>query len=197
MNRFTPHAAAALLGLTVLGVQGEARARADQFSLGQLQQFGASWCPAQWSPADGSLLAIAENTALYSLIGTQFGGDGVTTFALPDLRDRAPTGMSNVSVLGTASGQTAATLTLAQLPMHGHGFNGDPTPPASNSPADSMMGLFPTVQPVYAPTTATPDTPMNAGMAVPAGGSQPLPTQMPALAVNWCIALEGVFPSRP
>lgn len=197
MNRLTAYTAAALLGLAVLGAQGQARAQANQFYIGQLQQFGTNWCPEQWARADGSLLSIAQNTVLFSLIGTQFGGDGVNTFALPDLRGRAPMGASNSAPVGLIIGQSATTLSLAQLPMHTHGFFGDPTPPVSNGPANSMMGLFGAGQPIYAPTSATPDTPMNPTMVQPAGQSMPMSTQMPVLATNWCIALAGVYPSRP
>lgn len=196
MNRFTCHAAAVAVGLFVLCAPGAARAQSDPF-VGQLQQFATVWCPSDWARADGSLISISENAALYSLIGTQFGGDGVTTLALPDLRDRSPVGMSVAAPLGTVAGQASTTLTNAQLPIHVHGFNADPTPPVSNSPADSMMGLFPVGQPIYAPPSATPDTPMNARLVAPAGGSQPMPTQMPALATNWCIALNGIYPQRP
>lgn len=188
-------AAAAALGLAVFGTPGSARAQ--DFYVGQLQQFGYNWCPENWHRADGSLQSISANQALYAVIGTTFGGDGVNTFALPDLRDRAPVSQSNTLPLGAMVGTASVTLLQLQLPSHTHGFNADPTPPAGNSPANSMLGVFPTGQPIYAAPAATPNTPMNTGMVQPAGQSQPVPIQMPVLATNWCVALYGVFPQHP
>lgn len=186
---------AAALGFAVFGVHGSARAQ--EFYLGQLQQFGYNWCPNDWQRADGSLLSIAANSALFSLIGTTFGGDGVNTFAVPDLRDRAPISQSSTLPLGAMVGTSSTTMLQVQLPMHTHGFNADPTPPAGNSPANSMLGVFPSGQSIYAPPSAGPNTPMNPGMVQPAGQSQPVPIQMPVLATNWCMALYGVFPQHP
>ena len=188
-------AAAALLGLMGLGAPGSARAQ--DFYLGQLQQFGYNWCPENWQRADGSLLSIAANSPLYALIGTTFGGDGVNTFAVPDLRDRAPIGQAVNLPIGTTAGWSSMTMSEMNVPSHSHAFNADPTPPVGNSPANSMMGIFAAGQTIYASPAAGPDTPMNGHMLQPTGGSQPVPIQMPVLATNWCIALYGVFPQRP
>lgn len=188
-------AAAAALGLATFAAHGSARAQ--DFYVGQLQQFGYNWCPEGWHRADGSLLSISANQTLYAVIGTTFGGDGVQTFALPNLRDRAPVSQSSTLPLGAMVGTTSTTLFQAQLPSHTHGFNADPTPPAGNSPANSMLGVFAAGQPIYAPPAATPNTPMNLGMVQLAGQSQPVPIQMPVLATNWCVALYGVFPQHP
>ena len=197
MTQFKRHAIAALLGLAALGAQTEARAQTFEFYVGQLQQFGTDWCPSNWARANGQLLAIAQNQALFSLLGTRFGGDGRNTFGLPDLRDRAPVHMSGNLPLGAMVGHSSTTLTPSQLPSHSHGFNADPTGPVSNSPADSMMGAFPPGQPIYGPSSEVPNTPMHPGMAAFAGGGAPVPTQSPVLATNWCIALTGIYPSRP
>ena len=162
-----------------------------------MQQFGYNWCPEGWQRADGSQLSISANQALYAVIGTTFGGDGVQTFAVPDLRDRAPVSQSSTLPLGTPVGTASTTLLQTQLPSHTHGFNADPTPPAGNSPANAMLGVFAAGQSIYAAPAATPNTPMNPRMVQPAGQSQSVPTQMPVLATNWCVALSGVFPQRP
>ncbi len=190
-------AAAAALGLAALGVPGSTHAQTDGFYIGQLEQFGTNWCPEGWHRADGSLLSIAANSTLFSVIGTTFGGDGVNTFAVPDLRDRAAIGQSNTLPIGAAVGTSTTTMFLTQLPMHTHGFNADPTAPVGNSPADSMMGLFPTSRPIYAPSSASPNTPMNVHMVQPTGQSQAVPIQMPVLATNWCMAMFGIYPPRP
>lgn len=191
----TPIVAAAVLGFAALGGQGEARAQ--DFYIGQLQQFGTNWCPKYWALANGQTLSIAQNQALFSLIGTTFGGNGVSTFALPDLRERAPAGMTPSAPLGSAYGQTWTTLTVGQLAAHTHAFNGDPTAGASNSPLNSMMGDYPPGQTIYGPPEASPDTPMNPMMISVVGGNQPLMTLSPILATNWCIAISGIYPSRP
>lgn len=187
--------AAAVLGFAALGAQGEARAQ--DFYIGQLQQFGTNWCPKYWAPANGQLMSIAQNQALFSLLGITFGGDGITTFALPDLRERAPAGMSPSAPLGTAYGQTWTTLTVGQLAAHIHSFNGDPTAGVNNSPTNSMMGDYPLDQAIYGGAEAPLDTPMNPAMIGMTGGGQPVLTLSPILATNWCIALSGVYPSRP
>lgn len=187
--------AAAVLALTVFAAQ--ARAQTYNVYLGQLQQFGANWCPLDWARADGSLLSIAQNTPLYSLLGTTFGGDGVVTFALPDLRDRIAIGQSNNAPLGAMFGQSSVTLFQSQLPIHNHQAFGDPTGPVGGNPSGSMLGLFPSGQNIYAPSSAPLTTPVNARAVGFTGGSQPVPIQMPVLATNWCIATSGIFPQRP
>ena len=198
MNRMiAPLAAAAALGFAALVPQGEARAQSVDVSVGQLQQFATNWCPKYWAPANGQLMSIAQNQALFSLIGNNFGGDGVTTFALPDLRERAPVSLSQSVPIGTAYGQTSTTLTVGQMAGHIHSFYGDPTSGVSNTPLNSMMGDYPLGQAIYASAEGTLDSPMNPGMIGITGNSQPVMTLSPILATNWCIALMGIYPSRP
>lgn len=198
MNRTrSPIAAAAVIAIATLAAPGGAQAQTTDYYLGQLQQFGTDWCPKGWAPANGQLMSIAQNQPLFSLLGTSFGGNGASTFALPDLRLRAPVGLSQPAPLGTPYGQTHVTLTPGELPAHAHGFNGDPTSGVGNSPANSMMGDYPPGQAIYAGAQATPDTPMNAAMVGATGGGQPVLTLSPILATSWCIALSGVYPSRP
>ncbi len=199
MKRSTLHlaAAAAAVGLAAFGGPDRATAQSYDFYVGQLQQFGMNWCPQGWASANGALLSIASNTTLYSVIGTTYGGDGRTTFALPDLRDRAPVGMSGTRPIGAAVGQSSVTLTVAELPAHTHDFNADPTPGVGNDPTNSMMGEFPTGASIYAPPSGAPNEPMNLAMAVPAVGSQPGSVQMPVRATSWCIARAWLYPKRP
>lgn len=197
MTHFKRHALAAVLALAALGAQTGARAQTTDFYIGQLQQFGANWCPKYWAPANGQLMSIAQNQALFSLLGNNFGGDGIVTFALPDLRERAPAGMSPSAPLGSAYGQTWTTLTVGQLAAHTHPFNGDPTAGVNNSPANSMMGDYPLGQAIYGAPEAPLDTPMNPAMIGMTGGGQPVQTLSPILATTWCIALSGIYPSRP
>ncbi len=188
--------AVAALGLAVFGTGG-ARAQTTDFYLGQLQQFGYNWCPEGWQRADGSLLSIAANSTLFSVIGTTFGGDGINTFAVPDLRNRAPISQSSTLPIGAPVGTSTATMLQVQMPIHTHGFNADPTAPVGSSPANSMMGAFPAGQTIYASAGASPNTPMNFGMVQPAGQSLPVSIQMPVLATNWCMALYGIYPPQP
>jgi len=189
--------AAATLALAAFGAQTSARAQTDGFYIGQLQQYGYNWCPLGWAQANGALLSIAQNSALFALLGTTFGGDGQVTFALPDLRDRAPVGYSNTNPLGEPYGQSSTTLTINNLPMHSHTAFGDPTGPVGPNPSGSMLGLFNVSSKIYAASSSVPSKPMNPMVVTFTGNSFPMSTQMPVLATNWCIALEGVFPSHP
>jgi microcystin-dependent protein len=175
--------------------------------LGQIATFGFNFAPRGWATCDGQILAIATNTALFSLLGTTFGGNGQTTFGLPDLRGRVPVhqgggpGLSPY-VMGEVTGVENVTLITTQIPAHAHAATA-----AVNASAGS---LAPTDAPADAYLTggggvniynATSDgTKMNAGMVTvavqPAGGSQPHDNLQPLLCINFCIALEGIFPSR-
>jgi len=161
--------------------------------------FGGNFAPRGWAFCNGQLLSIAQNTALFSILGTTFGGNGQTTFALPDLRSRVPMhwgqgpGLSNYS-LGQASGTESTTLTTNNLPMHTHTFQlpaneGDP---ASKEPANSFLAKA--ANNLYAATTD--GTLMGPGITGPTGGNQPTTIIQPYLCVSFIIALEGLFPSR-
>jgi microcystin-dependent protein len=165
--------------------------------LGQVSLFAMNWCPRGWAPANGALVAISQNSALYSLYGTTYGGDGQNTFALPDLQDRAPVSWSSTNPIGTASGSSSVTLTVNQMPTHSHPVLGTTQPTGTNDPTGALLGTFPAGQSIYAPNTATPDVPMHAGIIGPAGGNQPVSIQSPILAMTWCVATDGIYPSRP
>lgn len=164
--------------------------------IGTIALFGFNFAPKGWAQCHGQLLSIAQNQALFSLLGTQYGGDGRVTFALPDLRGRAPIGFGQGPGLpsyevGQVGGTPTVTLIQSQMPHHSHGVNagGAATSklPAGNLPAMSTGG---------AAYGSTPSESMAPGMVQPVGGNQPHENMSPYLAGNWCIALEGVFPSR-
>ena len=169
--------------------------------IGQLTLFGYDWCPRNWARADGQLLAISQNTALFSLYGTTYG-DGRTTFALPDLRGRVPIhdgrgpGLTNYN-LGQVGGVETVTLVTPQIPAHSHsGHIVGSNVTADKSSTNGTVLARTLTSPTYAVTT--PDTAMANGTVQTdsTGGSQPHENRMPYLAMNWCVALYGVFPSR-
>jgi microcystin-dependent protein len=165
--------------------------------LGEIRMFGFNFAPVGWALADGSLLPIAQNQALFSLLGVQFGGDGITTFALPDLRGRVAShqgqgpGLSNRAV-GDTGGAETVTLTTAQMPNHTHPLVANSTSATAKEPAGAVLAA--TKAPTYAP--APNETNMDAAAIGPTGSSQPVGTLPPFLTLNFCIALEGIFPPR-
>jgi microcystin-dependent protein len=172
--------------------------------IGAIFPFGFNFAPQGWAFCFGQLISIAENDALFALIGTTYGGDGVNTFALPDFRGRAPihqgqgAGLSNY-VLGQKAGSENVTLTANQLPSHNHNFlanNGLATVgiPVANSSLASPKDVNNDVAYMY--SQAVPNTTINNATIGPAGGSQPHSNLQPSLAMNYCIALFGIFPAR-
>lgn len=202
--------AAAIAGLATLGGLPPTAASAgmDPF-IGEIMIVGFNFCPRGWAPANGQLLPISSNTALFSLLGTQYGGDGRTTFALPDLRGRVPInvgqgpGLSNYQ-MGQRGGAETVTLSTGQMPPHTHAVTGTVNAVASpgNSPTpQGNLNAVSTAAAIYAPLPAGASTvPMAngtvSGTAGSAGAGQPVPNVQPYLAVNICIALQGIFPSR-
>jgi microcystin-dependent protein len=169
---------------------------ADQY-VGEIRLFGFNFAPAQWALCNGQLLSISTNSALFSLLGTFYGGDGRTNFALPNLQSRVPihqgqgTGLSPY-VIGEMSGTETVTLTQQQMPQHGHSALSSGSQADGSRPAGAVLAR--TTADIY---TAAPDgTAMNPGMIGTAGGSQPHPNLQPFLVINFCIALTGIFPSR-
>lgn len=182
------------------------------YFLGEIRSFGFTFAPKGWALAAGQILSIQQNTALFSLLGTTYGGNGVTTFALPDLRGRAVTGSGQLGGggfynLGQVTGSETVTLISSQMPIHNHLFNasnegGDaPLPkPAAGGNSNYLSGADRVVsgQPdapvlAYAPSGSL--TPLATTSAI-TGGSQPHPNMQPYLVINYCIALTGIFPSR-
>lgn len=171
--------------------------------LGEIRYFAFDFPPRFWTRCDGQILSIVTNTALFSLLGTTYGGNGVNTFALPDLRGRRPVhwgqgpGLSSVS-LGENAGVESVTLLASQLPAHTHAV---PTAGAATTgdPTGAYHATSP--QPIYAADIAA-DTKSKAkgamvvGTVSASGGSQPHPNLPPYLVLNACIAITGLFPSR-
>jgi microcystin-dependent protein len=163
--------------------------------VGQLLLVGFNFPPADWATCDGTLQSIAENSTLYNLIGTTYGGDGQQTFALPDLRGRIPlhTGSNGVStyVIGQLGGVENVTLTLNQFPTHSHLLQGSSADASSNIPTGNTLGG------VSAYTALAPSIAMNNSMiGSSGGGNQPHSNLQPYLVLNWIISLFGVYPSQ-
>jgi microcystin-dependent protein len=168
--------------------------------VGEIRMFGGNFAPAGWALCQGQLLAISENDTLFNLIGTTYGGDGQTTFALPNLSSRVPVHMGTLSgttfTIGEAAGTETVTLTTNQIPAHTHtatcypvaGNSGDPTGKRWASSADTS------INPYALPAAA--DSSMNAGAIGPDGGSQPHDNMIPFLGLNFIISLLGIFPSQ-
>lgn len=179
----------------------------SNYFLGQITMFGFGFAPKNWALCNGQTLSINQNAALFSLLGTSYGGNGQTTFALPNLQAALPLcegqapGLSSY-VLGQVGGNANVTLLQNQLPQHNHTFNATRT----NAAAATLPGNLPAT-----PTVNTPNppylyanqgnpplvfVPMAAGACGTTGQSQPHSNLMPSLTINFCIALTGIFPSR-
>lgn len=183
--------------------------------VGEIRMVGFSYAPPGWLPCQGQLVSIAQNSALFALLGTTFGGDGVTTFGLPDLRGRAPVGIGNGPgltpiVQGEVSGTESVTLLSTQMPMHIHAATVSVAIPgvAASTNVSATPGATSVLGPVAAGgrpgtlySTDAPDTtlaPFSPPVTVgPAGGSLPVGIRNPFLGTNFIIATNGIFPSRP
>jgi microcystin-dependent protein len=167
--------------------------------LGMIATFGFTFAPRGWAFCNGQLLSIAQNTALFSLLGTTYGGDGQTTFALPNLQSRLPLhfgqgpGLSSYA-LGEATGTEGVTLTQNTMPSHNH-LSTTPATAADGTSIDpaagAVLGAGTSIYIVAAANIQMSPTPTSL-----TGGSQPFSDIQPILAINFCIALEGLYPSR-
>ena len=172
--------------------------------LGQIMPFAGSRAPNNWAFCNGQLLAITTNSALFSLLGTYFGGDGIRTFALPDLRGRAilGAGQSGGNVLGTTSGTITVGLNSQQIPVHNHVIQATTASGAGRGAAPKNNLFAVNTLPANNPTkiflpAGSAETPLAAGTnVVNDGGGQPHNNVQPYLAISYVIALNGVFPSR-
>jgi len=173
--------------------------------LGEIRMAGFNFAPLGWALCNGQLLSIAQNAALFNLLGTTYGGDGQSTFALPDLQGRIPInqgqgpGLSNY-VIGQADGSETVALTAGQLPQHTHSLQASGAAaslarPTANYLARSSFPSFPSAGvPIYTPAPA--GAPMNDGAIAVSGASQPHNNMMPFVCVSFIIALQGIFPSQ-
>ena len=165
----------------------------------EIRIFGGSFSPRGWAQCNGQLLPISQNTALFSLLGTSYGGDGRATFALPDLRDRFPMHAGDgpgltPRVLGEVSGQPAVTLQTSEIPSHRHTLRATTSAADSAVPDSSVALAAPQSAAIYA--AANDLVPMADEALAPAGGSQPHENRQPYLATTFIIALQGVYPAR-
>ena len=159
--------------------------------VGEIRMFGGNFAPAGWMFCNGQLLPISENETLFNLIGTTFGGDGQSTFALPNLMSRIPIHMGQAYILGETGGVETVTLTISQLPNHSHAPLCQ-SAPGGQGPANGVWAT--SADAIY--TDTAPGAFMNVAAITPAGGSQPHDNMMPFLAVSFIISLFGIFPTQ-
>ena len=170
--------------------------------LGQIMCVGFNFAPVGWAMCNGQLMSIAQNTALFALLGTTYGGDGISTFALPDLRSRVPIGMGqgpglSPYVQGQMGGTETVTLTTNNLPSHSHLVNATSNPGSASHPNGQLLASSGAAA-IYDPGTGGNgvDSQLAPNAVAPTGGGQPIPNIPPYNAMNWIIALQGIFPSR-
>src|SRR5262245_584211 len=172
--------------------------------IGEIRMFAGNFAPVGWAFCNGALIPIDQNDALFNLIGTTYGGDGQTTFALPNLQSRIPLHVGPGFALGQSGGVETVTLTTQQIPAHSHvpqAWTGaPPDKTAANTPVNNFLadetlpgGISP--QP-FAYTPNAPNTPLSPNAIGAAGGSQPHDNMIPFLVINFIISLFGVFPSQ-
>jgi microcystin-dependent protein len=161
--------------------------------VGEIRMFGGNFAPAGWMFCEGQLLPISENETLFNLIGTTYGGDGQSTFALPDLRGRLPVHMGNGFTLAETGGVETVTLTVSQIPAHSHAFIGTTSTAIDANPGGNIVAQAQT----FFPYLNVPPTVAMAPQAVTSvGGNQPHSNFQPYLCVDFIISLFGVFPSQ-
>jgi microcystin-dependent protein len=171
--------------------------------LAEIDIFAFNFAPKGWSQCNGQLLPINQNQALFSLLGTTFGGDGRTTFGLPDLRSRVPISFGGDFTLGERGGEENHTIIQSEMPTHNHSLMGNSAAGTTDIPATNTVvakgagvaapgGAF-TISPY---STGNPNNAQYAGSITLSGGSQPHNNLMPLLVLNMCIALQGIFPSQ-
>lgn len=166
--------------------------------LSEIRIFSFNFAPKGWATCNGQLLPINQNQALFSLLGTTYGGNGQTNFALPNLQGKAPNHFGNSNTLGETGGEMAHTVSISELPQHPHGLNNNlaVVGAATNATQGAPAGNF------WANTgkshwaTSAPNAAMNGTAVTNVGGSQAHNNMQPYLVLNFCIALQGIFPSQ-
>ena len=160
--------------------------------LSEIRIMSFVFAPKGWALCNGQLLPINQNQALFSLLGTTFGGDGRVNFALPDLRARTPIHVGSGHTLGERGGEQAHTLSIAELPEHTHTFNGSSSDGSQTVPSGTMLAKAAPANPYLAPANLGA---MNPASITNVGGSQAHLNMQPYLTLSFCIALQGIFPS--
>jgi microcystin-dependent protein len=175
--------------------------------VGELRLFGFNFAPVGWAQCNGQTLPINQNTALFSILGMQYGGNGTTNFALPNLQGIVPIGQGqgpglSPFVVGETGGEQTVSLTSGQMPMHSHPLNALPvhsvntTPVAGSSVSEGFGGARGSTYNVNAYTTSARGTTLNPAAVGSAGNGVAHDNMQPTLTMNWCIAMQGVFPPR-
>ena len=174
--------------------------------IGELRIMSFGYAPRGWAMCNGQIMQISQNQALFSLLGTMYGGNGVQTFALPNLQGRVPIHTGPANVQGVSAGQESHTLSFSELPAHGHPIRAkaaaSPAGPVGRAPnankvlAEANAAVTGGTSPVNIYGTGAPTSVMAPAMIGLAGGSQAHENRQPFLALNICIALQGIFPSR-
>jgi len=168
----------------------------------EIRIFAGNFAPLGWAMCNGQILPISQNTALFSLIGTQFGGNGTSNFALPNLQGCVPTGQGSGAgltprVIGETGGEQDVTLLPNAMPSHTHQMSGVASAGSSTTPDPTMaLANDNPAAPPYQTSLGSPPTALNANALTPAGGGQPHNNLQPYLVLNFIIALQGIFPSR-
>ncbi len=166
--------------------------------IGEISMFAGNFAPRGWALCDGQLLSISQNSALFSILGTTYGGDGRTSFGLPDLRGRVPIhagtgpGLSNYR-LGQKGGSETVTLTTSQMPSHNHTISASGKSPNSSSPNNSVMATLGPIPGIYSSEVGKKAQMKPTGNT---GGNQGVDIRQPYATINYIIALQGVYPSR-
>jgi microcystin-dependent protein len=161
--------------------------------VGEIRMFAGNFAPAGWMFCDGQALPISENETLFQLIGTTYGGDGESTFALPDLRGRLPIHQGNGFILGETGGAEEVTLTIDQIAAHTHPMQASTNPGVASNAQGNTLSSSPSV--LMFIEGQAPDTGLSAAVVGPVGGSQPHSNFQPYLCVDFIISLFGIFPS--
>lgn len=166
----------------------------------EIRMFGCNFAPTGWAQCNGQLLPLSQNTALFSLLGTTYGGNGQSTFALPNLQGSVPVnsgqgpGLSDY-FLGQSGGSETVTLLSTEMPNHPHAMMASSQPGEDATPTAEALARSVNAS-LYQPTTNANVVPLSGQAVAPAGSSQPHNNMMPYLVINFCIALQGIFPPR-
>jgi microcystin-dependent protein len=165
--------------------------------IGEIRMFGGSFAPAGWVFCNGQLMPISQNDALFTLIGTTYGGDGQSTFGIPDLQGRVPIHQGTVSgttfTIGEKAGTESVTLTTQQIPIHNHAFLASTQSGTAPQPQGAYISRIPSG---FLYTGFSPGVQMNNTSVQPVGGSQPHDNMLPFLVVSFILSLFGVFPTQ-
>jgi microcystin-dependent protein len=161
--------------------------------IGQILMWAPNIVPVNWMACEGQVINVQQNPALFSILGSYYGGNGTTTFQLPDLRGATLNGLKNESV-GTKSGAATVTLTPANMPTHTHAWNGVTDPGNQQSAADGLVANTGATDPDYAASGTL--VALAGGTIANAGGGQPISVMQPSLGVRYIICVRGIYPSR-